>query len=469
MTIRWRRPWKWPLLCSLTVVAVAAQDPHAILKEADRLFWLDNWLKARPLFAEAEKLFDAAGDWRNALYARIGRLRADGDQSGYPRVSQLLAEQLATSTVQNDPQLKLRCLVVKASIDLSIDPASSLRTWKEAQALAEELKEAGWANRAKAELGIIAFLQGDTQQEQGHIAGSIMTSMLLKDVAGQIRQLSLVAVGLGELGLNDRALRYADEALKVAGQTPDTRFPLMANMAKAKCLEALGRAPEAEALLAKVLEYVNAAGMAVYRSDVLLAIGMRDEEKGRLDQAIEHLRQAASAAEEVGMPRPAASALFRLAKIFERQGKMTDAEAAADRATEASRRLVDMYVLPRQLSTAASIKKRVGKIKEAADLYDEAADLVDAMLVNVPTASLRSTLIAVMSEIYEGYTELALNRLKNPELAFQVVERAWPRRFGSAPRNSRWGRWQFSDHACRAGHRRDPDPATGDTVRPAAA
>ncbi len=33
----------------------------------------------------------------------------------------------------------------------------------------------------------------------------------------------------------------------------------------------LGRAPEAEALLDKVLEYVDTAAMAVYRSDVLLA------------------------------------------------------------------------------------------------------------------------------------------------------------------------------------------------------
>lgn len=39
-----------------------AQDPKQLLEEADRLLSLSNWLKAGPLFVEAEKLFTEAGD-----------------------------------------------------------------------------------------------------------------------------------------------------------------------------------------------------------------------------------------------------------------------------------------------------------------------------------------------------------------------------------------------------------------------
>jgi hypothetical protein len=45
-----------------------------------------------------------------------------------------------------------------------------------------------------------------------------------------------------------------------------------------------------------------------------------------------------------------------------------------------------MYILPRQLATAAAIKVRAAKPQAAAELFDEASDLIDAMLVNVPTA-----------------------------------------------------------------------------------
>jgi tetratricopeptide (TPR) repeat protein len=435
-TFNWSVPWLLLGLCRTAVIVAAEPDPRELLKEADRLFWLDNFPKAQPLFHQAESAFDAAGDQRNALYARIGRLRADGDRTGYPAVSHYIAGQLGSPLVLGDARLRLRCLIVKASIDLSIDPASSTETWIAAERLANELNEPGWANRAKAELAIIAFLKGNTQEAQKSIADAIMKSMLLGDLAGQVRQLSLVAVGLGELGLNDRALRYADQALKIAAANPDVRYPLMANMAKMKSLEALGRPEEAERLLASILDFVESTGMAVYRSDVLLAVAIREDEKGKTDDAIRHLRQAVESADAVGMPRPAASALFRLAQIYERQGNIAQAEATIDRAVETTRQLVDMYILPRQLATAAEIKVRASKPQAAAELFDEAADLIDAMLVNVPTAGLRASLIAVMSEVYEGYSDLALRQLRDPVRAFTIIERARGRAAVEALRNS---------------------------------
>ncbi len=420
-----------------------------MLREADRLFWLDNFLKARPVYAQAESLFAAAGDQRNALYARVGRLRADGDLSGYPAVSQFIAGQLASPLVKGDVQLRLRCLIVKASIDLSIDPASSTETWRAAEILANELNESGWANRAKAELAILAFLSGNTQDAQKSISEAIMKSMLTGDTAGQIRQLSLVAVGLGELGLNDRALRYADQALKIATSNPDVRYPLMANMAKMKSLEALERSDEADRLLTSILDFVESTSMAVYRSEVLFAVATREDTKGKTADAIRHLRQAVESAEAVGMPRPAASALFRLAQIHAKQGELTQAEATIDRAIETTRQLVDMYILPRQLAAAAAIKVRASKPQAAAELLDEAADLIDAMLVNVPTTALRASLIAVMSEVYEGYADLALRHFRDPARAFNIIERARGRAAVEALRSAEQATVHLSTSAVR--------------------
>ena len=50
-----------------------------LLAHALHLADLYNWADAAPEFAEAEALFNSAGDRRNALYARLGRIRANID------------------------------------------------------------------------------------------------------------------------------------------------------------------------------------------------------------------------------------------------------------------------------------------------------------------------------------------------------------------------------------------------------
>ena len=48
-------------------------------------------------------------------------------------------------------------LIIKGETDEDLDPSLSQRSWTEALALAQKLGEAGWANRARGELGLVAF------------------------------------------------------------------------------------------------------------------------------------------------------------------------------------------------------------------------------------------------------------------------------------------------------------------------
>jgi len=414
----------WALSGGLIPIAAPAADPHQLLSEAERLFWLDNWPKARPLYDEAERLFTHAGDHRNALFAKVSKLRADADQTSYPGISQYLAQELDDPLVQGDPRLRLRCLIIKATIDLSIDPSLSAQVWREAQALAEQLGEKGWANRAAGELGIVAFLEGNTAQAQAMVGKALVSAMAMGDLAGQIRQLSLIGVGLSEIGLPERALPYLDQALKLASKDKDVRFPLMAYMGKARALDALGRFAESDAAFEKALQYVNEAEMAVYRADVLLAMGDRAVRAKDRSRAIKYLEEALAAASKAQMPRPRAAALLELSRLYEESGDLNTAEARVTEGLEASRKLVDMYVLPRHIATAARIKTKLGKVAEADTLYEEAADLVEGMLVNVPSLGLRSTLIGEMSEVYVGHFRLTVQQLKDIPKAFRIVERA---------------------------------------------
>src|SRR4051794_6966038 len=82
-------------------------NPKRLIEKADRLAWLYNWYLAGPIYAEAETQFERAGDSRNALYAKIGRLRSEWESMSFPEVSEYLATELESPLVQNDPQLRL--------------------------------------------------------------------------------------------------------------------------------------------------------------------------------------------------------------------------------------------------------------------------------------------------------------------------------------------------------------------------
>jgi hypothetical protein len=117
-------------------------DPHKLLQEADRLAWLKAWTRAAPLYAQAERLFVARGDRRNALYAQINNLRGQLPRLPVPEVSQRLAEYLEDPIVQGDERLRLRCLVIKGDTDVDLDPMLAGQSWREALELAEKVGEA---------------------------------------------------------------------------------------------------------------------------------------------------------------------------------------------------------------------------------------------------------------------------------------------------------------------------------------
>ena len=90
-----------------------SSDPQALLAEANRFYWLNNWPKAGPLYAKAETLFEQQGDARNELYAKVGWLRSEAETMSFVELSRFLGDQLNTPLVRNDAELRLWCLAAK--------------------------------------------------------------------------------------------------------------------------------------------------------------------------------------------------------------------------------------------------------------------------------------------------------------------------------------------------------------------
>src|SRR2546422_693886 len=137
MKTRWFAVFVFAVLLILCTEASGQQaDPEKLVQQADRLSWLKNWTRAEPLYGEAQRLFAARGDRRNALYTEISALRGQLPRLPVLEVSQRLAEYLDDPLVQSDARLRLRTLIIKGETDTDLDPALAERSWREAAEIA---------------------------------------------------------------------------------------------------------------------------------------------------------------------------------------------------------------------------------------------------------------------------------------------------------------------------------------------
>jgi hypothetical protein len=114
--------------------------------------------------------------------------------------------------------------------------------------------------------------------------------------------------------------------------------------------------------------------------------------------------------------------MIDLAGLYRDAGDLKAAEMSASAGVEASRRVGDRYYLPRDLTVLAELKAQRGSIKEAEGLYENAEDVIDAMLVNLHEAYWSSALAGAMSETYLQHFELEV-RQGNLQRALDILER----------------------------------------------
>jgi CHAT domain-containing protein len=103
---------------------------------------------------------------------------------------------------------------------------------------------------------------------------------------------------------------------------------------------------------------------------------------------------------------------------------LTAALAAVSEALEANKQIPDeLYFAPRNLGIEAEIEAKLGRKKQAEDLYRKSADLIDGMLMNAPTPNIERTLISELGYIYAGNFKLASDDGDYAK-AFQIIEKA---------------------------------------------
>ena len=400
------------------------QDGEAerLLADGDKLAWLKNWQAAEPFFEKAEILFRERGDKRNELYARISRMRGQLPSRGLFETSTYLASVLDDPLTKDDARLRLRCLTVKGDVDLDFDTALAARDWTEALSIAKGLEDPAWVNRANGELGIIGFVQGDYRSGTVKVMGALSQAKKLNDVGAQIRYLTLIGDGLIQLQRNEQAIAMFDQALAVAQTIPDLGQPVMPYAGKAEALAALGRTAEAKKLLEDVLGISHRRNAFGYESEALLELAKLEERTGQDTEAIGHFRQAVAAATKVDGHNLISQADLELSKALAKEKRYGEAESAAKESLEASRAIGDKLLVPRSLAQLAAVEESKGKYQTADHLFNEATDIVEAVLSTTTTANAKSSVAGSMEAIFLGHFELAAMHMNNPGKAFMIIE-----------------------------------------------
>jgi len=402
-----------------------SDDPDALLKRALHFGDLYNWADAAPLFVQAEELYAARDDKRDALYAHLGRIRSTMEQLSLPEVSEELENALeGNPLLQSDRELRLFCLMVLGDIDGEIDAAPMRRDWETALKVAHELGDKKVENRASGELGFALFLEGDMASARQRVASALMGAMLLGDTGAQIRYLAAIGHAFVQMGSYDDALGYFDKALKIAAATPDAGYQFVVNEGRLQALRGMGKLDAAEQLANEIIDQSRARQKHVKETQALITAGTVANARADQAKAIELFKEAIDLAQKGRFTRLLADAQFYLEDMYRKKGDLRMAESLASAAAEATQSSGDLYLLPMRLQALAQLQVSQGKYLEASDTYDRASDILDTMIGNVTSAAGKIGLVNSMSAIYAEHFALAADHLKDNAKAFSVLEHA---------------------------------------------
>jgi CHAT domain-containing protein len=386
---------------------------------------LYNWRAARPYFIKSQQMFEAAGDKRNALYARLGAIRAGAEPAPLLKLSYMLDQELAANPLlQSDKELRMFCLIVKGDFDGESDTPAMRRDWTEVASLAQALGNTKWQYRAQGQLGFADFFDGDLPGAQRNVAQALIGATKIGDTGGQIFYLSTTASGLVLQGMNDQANQYASRAIAIAEANPDAGYPIIAHQARLSAMVQLGQVAAAQEELKKLLDRPEAKASDDQLSELNSTAAQIARSQGDMPGAIAYLSEALRHSELVGNTHAIPQFQSDLSDLYRLTGNLAQAEVLARRAAESAQALGYIPLIPKLLNVLAQIQVSRKEYAEADQTYDRAATIQDVMIGKADSALGKTALIKGVGDLYEKHFGLIAEHGGDPTKGFTVVEQA---------------------------------------------
>jgi CHAT domain-containing protein len=413
------------IISALLLPMVEAQTltPHEVLERALHKADLYNWADAAADFAAAEAMFTDLGDHRNALYARLGKIRATADENPLPEISLQLARELEENPLlQQDKQLRMFASIVKGDIDGEVNATDMRRSWEQVAALAREIGDVKWQYRSKAQLGIAAFYDGDLATAGQSVAAALMQATMSHDVGAQIRFLTTLGAGLVEARMCDQALPYFEKALAASSNVTDAGYPYLTQQARVQAMLCLKRFDAAQQIATEALKRAEQNNRAGQQAAFLLFLGQIARAQNDESGAVTNLERSARIYERAGFRQPLPAVQAELADIYRASGQLKHAEQYAALAAATSQATGQNRLLPDQLRLLAELLVSEGKYSEADEAYSRAGAFVDALVGNFTTVLEKTALIRASSRLYTQHFALIADHFNNTARAFSIIE-----------------------------------------------
>ena len=408
-----------------SLARAATSDAQTALERGRQLGDLYNWADAAPYFVTAERLFNERGDARNALYAKLGRIRSTMEQVSLPQMSAWLAAELENDPLlKADDELRLFALIVKGDIDGELNAGPMRLDWEAVRDLARKLRNERWVNRAGGEIGFSYYLEGDLTSARQMVGAALLTATMTGDVGGQIRYLAAIGTAL-VLADNARdALSYFDKALKAANAHPEVGYQFLIHEGRVLAYKQLGQWKEARAISDEMLAEARTRKKFVKECQGLItasaiSVGTRQYDRGEAE-----LREAIRLAARGGFVRLLADAQADLAELYQIRGDLVRAEQMAQTAAQATQDSGEVYLIPSRLELLGRLQAMRGEYAAADAAYSKASAFMETMLAGDPNAAGKSSLIMVMSDLYTGHFALLADHFRDASRAYSVLERA---------------------------------------------
>jgi CHAT domain-containing protein len=384
---------------------------------------LYNWAAAGPYFRKAEKIFVAAGDQRNALYARLGGLRSRAERLNLPKTSHQLAQELDTSQLlRTDKQLRMFCLIVKGDIDGEMNSAAMRDDWAQVEALAKLLGNSKWQYRALAQLGLAAFYDGNLPAARTDVGTALAQATKARDSGAEIRYLTVLGIGLVESKMYNQALPYFTHALEIARATPDSGYPFVTQQARLQALIGLGQLDAAQRLDTEYLAQAKKYRQPGQEAVALILASTIAEARNQDTEALSALKKALAISKPAGYLRQVAQEQTQLAEIYHKHGNLKEAERYAKLAAAATQTSGDIWSVPERLRTLAEIKTAEGDYAEAGRIYERAEAFIDSSVAGVSGVLDKTAFIKASSLLYTEHFSIMAQHFNDPAKAFSIIE-----------------------------------------------
>ena len=177
---------------SLGLLSTCSSRPRAVLSFGS--LWALRPEPNRPCFGTlSNSVTSTTGRTRNRSSARCGGVPEERRPGGprlrrtrnHPRHQSAqepgidIRSAPARSTdplMKSDHELRIFCLAIKGEIDGEMESAPMREDWQEVARLATESSDPRWAYRAAAQLGLVAFYEGDLETARRNVGGALVAA-----------------------------------------------------------------------------------------------------------------------------------------------------------------------------------------------------------------------------------------------------------------------------------------------------